>query len=395
MNNLQEPTAEEMLARAEALVPKLSERATATETSSKIHPDTIRDLHDTGLFRLVQPARVGGGEFDYRLMLEITTVLGKGCGSTAWVYVDLACHHWMLGMWPEAAQNQLWNHDADVLIASSMIYPMGKARRSDDGYQLSGRWPFASGIDCSDWIMLGGMVEPQVDGDKPERRMFLVEKTSIEVLDTWQVSGLCGTGSKDVVVSDVKVPEYMTLAAADTLGGDTPGSVVNPSSLYKLPVLGLFPHIIAAPIIGMVEGVCNTFVSANTAAVSTYNASKVASYQSVQIHVANATAAVEAAKLMINANCDEATETFDAGKSCTLEQKHRWRRDAAYAANRCFDALQGLYKSTGGRGAYKTNPIQRHYRDASVGISHISMSWDVMGAEYGNYALGLGGNPFV
>ena len=225
--------------------------------------------------------------------------------------------------------------------------------------------------------------------------MFLVEKSKIEVIDTWQVSGLCGTGSKDVALNKVHVLEHMTLAASDTLGGNTPGSTVNPSSLYKLPVLALFPHIIAAPIVGMAQGACEAFVSANSTAVSTYNASKIANYQSVQIHVADAAAAVEAAKLIINANCDEVIETFDAENTCTLEQKHRWRRDAAYAANRCFDAIEGLYKATGGRGAYKTNPIQRHYRDASVGISHISMSWDVMGAEYGNYALGLGGNPFV
>ncbi|MBT3917170.1 MAG: acyl-CoA dehydrogenase [Rhodospirillaceae bacterium] len=393
-NSIDWPSADEMLARAEALVPALKERALETEQIGKVHPDTINELHETGLFRINQPARVGGGDYSYRTMMEATSILGKGCGSTSWVYINLTCHHWMLGMWPAQAQDDLWGENVDVLIASSVIFPAGRATQVDGGYQLSGRWPFCSGVDWADYLMLGGTVYDEQD-QAIDRRVFIVAKSDLTVLDNWDVSGLVGTGSKDSETADLFVPEYMTVAAADLQHCQTPGSAVNPTPLFNIPQAGLFPHIIASPIIGMAEGAYDHFIEANQVATSTYNTSRIAEYQSIQIKAASAAAAIATAKLVINTDCDEATETLAAGNICSEEQKHRWRRNAAYTANLCFDAVEGLYKATGGGGAYKTNPIQRHYRDASVGITHISMSWDVMGAEYGRYALGLGGNPAI
>jgi 3-hydroxy-9,10-secoandrosta-1,3,5(10)-triene-9,17-dione monooxygenase len=388
------PNEKEMLARAEELVPALKERALKTEQSGKIHPDTIKYLHDSGLFRINQPARVGGGDYDYRTMMEIAIILGKGCGSTAWVYVNLACHHWMLGMWPTQAQDELWQENIDVLIASSVIYPAGRATKVDGGFNLSGRWPFCSGIDYSDYVMLGGIVYSG-ENNETDRRVFIVSKKDITIHETWDVSGLCGTGSKDSEIKSVFIPDYMSLAGLDMQNSNPPGAKINPTPLFRLPQAALFPHIIAVPIIGMAEGAYDCFIDNNKVATSTYNKSRIADYQSIQIKVASAAAAVTTAKTMINNDCDEATQTVAQGKICTEEQKHRWRRNAAYVTNLCFDAIDGLYKATGGRGAYKTNPIQRHYRDASVGITHISMSWDVMGAEFGSYALGLGSNPSI
>jgi 3-hydroxy-9,10-secoandrosta-1,3,5(10)-triene-9,17-dione monooxygenase len=388
------PSPAEMLDRAESLVPVLKERALETEKLGKIHPNTIQDLHTSGLFRVNQPARVGGGDYDYRLMMEITSILGKGCGSTAWVYINLACHHWMLGMWPEQAQDQLWDENIDVLIASSVIYPAGRATKVDGGYSLSGHWPFCSGIDWSDYVMLGGSVYNE-QNEIIDRRAFIANKKDLTVIETWDVSGLCGTGSKNSDVKNLFIPDHMTIAGADMQNCNTPGSKVNLTPLFNIPQAALFPHIIASPIIGMAEGAYDHFIEANKVATSTYNTSRIADYQAIQTKAAGAAAAVATAKAMINADCDEATETLANGNICTEEQKHRWRRNAAYVANLCFDAIEDLYKATGGRGAYKTNPIQRHYRDASVGITHISMSWDVMGAEYGRYVLGLGGNPSI
>jgi 3-hydroxy-9,10-secoandrosta-1,3,5(10)-triene-9,17-dione monooxygenase len=388
------PSSNEMLARAEALVPALKDRALETEQNGKVHPETIKYLHESGLFRINQPDRVGGGDYDYRTMMEVAMILGKGCGSTSWVYVNLACHHWMLGMWPTKAQDELWQENIDVLIASSVIYPAGSATKVKGGFQLSGRWPFCSGIDWSDYVMLGGIVHSEKNTEI-DRRVFIVAKKDITIHETWDVSGLCGTGSKDSEIKDVFIQDHMTLAGVDMQNGNSPGSTINHTPLFSLPQAALFPHIIAVPIIGIAEGAYDYFVETNKVATSTYNKSSISDYQAIQIKVASAAAAVTTAKTMIKIDCDEANQTIALGQNCTEEQKHRWRCNAAYVANLCFDAIEGLYKATGGRGAYKTNPIQRHYRDASVGITHISMSWDVMGAEFGKYALGLGGNPSI
>ena len=167
-------------------------------------------------------------------------------------------------MWPPEGQDRVWTEIPDRLIASSVIFPTGRAEAGEDGYRLSGRWPFCSGIDWSDWLMLGGTGE-----GSGEKRIFMVPKAELEVFNNWEVSGLCGTGSKDCAADGVYVADPMTVAAADIQSSRTPGSAVNPKPLVNLPQAGLFRHIIAAPIIGMAEGAADDFTEANRAATST------------------------------------------------------------------------------------------------------------------------------
>ena len=123
------PRFEELLARAEALVPVLRERAGRAEELRRLPDETIADLHQSGLFRMLQPARVGGSELPYRALVELVAVIGRGCGSTAWVLANLAAHHWLLGMWHPEAQDEIWGQSPDNLIGSALIFPRGRARR--------------------------------------------------------------------------------------------------------------------------------------------------------------------------------------------------------------------------------------------------------------------------
>src|SRR5436309_14422366 len=205
------PDFPELLARAEALVPVLRERAGRAEELRRIPDDTIDDLHRTGLFRILQPRRVGGSELPFRSIVELVSVIGRGCGSTAWVLANLAAHHWLLGMWHPEAQDEIWGESPDSLISSALIFARGRARRVEGGYRLSGRWPFSSGIDPSTWNMFGAVVSDEETGQSETRRVLLPAR-DYSVIDTWQVIGLAGTGSKDVEVADAFVPAYRTLA---------------------------------------------------------------------------------------------------------------------------------------------------------------------------------------
>src|SRR5271163_2556433 len=149
---------EELMARAEALIPVLRERAERAEELRRLPDETIADLHSSGLFRMLQPARVGGSELPYRALYELTAVVGRGCGSTSWVLANLAAHHWLLGMWHPEAQDEIWGESPDNLISSALIFARGRARRVEGGYRLSGRWPFSSGIDAAAWNMFGAVV---------------------------------------------------------------------------------------------------------------------------------------------------------------------------------------------------------------------------------------------
>ena len=130
-----------MVARAKALIPKLRERASKTEELRRLPPETERDLHDAGLFRIVQPKRVGGSELDYVALVDCADALGQADASVAWNFANLASHHWMLGMFDRQAQDAVWNKDADALIASSFIFPAGRARKV--GWRICAERPLA------------------------------------------------------------------------------------------------------------------------------------------------------------------------------------------------------------------------------------------------------------
>src|SRR3954452_12416007 len=139
-----------MLARAKALLPQLRARASQTEELRRLPAETERDLHDSGLFRIVQPKRVGGSEFDYVALVDFAETIAMADASVAWNLANLSSHHWMLAMFDSTAQDAVWKQTPDALIASSFVFPAGRARRVDGGYRLQGRWPFSSGVDSSE-----------------------------------------------------------------------------------------------------------------------------------------------------------------------------------------------------------------------------------------------------
>src|ERR1700759_4033396 len=198
-----------MLERAAALILQLRERAARTEELRRLPRETERDLHDAGLFRILQPNRVGGSELDYVALVDCADALGQADASVAWNFANLASHHWMLAMFDPRAQQAVWNEDADTLIASSFIFPAGRARKVDGGYVLSGSWPFSSGGDSREWNMLASVVFSDDEADGIEYRIFLVNKNDYKIFDTWNAAGLRGTGSNDVEVKDAYVAEPM------------------------------------------------------------------------------------------------------------------------------------------------------------------------------------------
>src|ERR1700757_497692 len=153
-----------MVARARVLIPQLRDRAARTEELRRLPPETERDLNEAGLFRIVQPKRVGGSELDYVSLVDCAELLGKGDSSVAWNFANLASHHWMLGLFDRRAQDLVWGKDHNVLIASSFISRAGRARKVDGGYRLRGSWPFSSGAASSEWNMLASVVSSDDEG---------------------------------------------------------------------------------------------------------------------------------------------------------------------------------------------------------------------------------------
>lgn len=380
---------EAMLKRAYALLPTLRERAGATEELRRLPPETEKDLHDAGLFRILQPKSVGGSEFDYVALIDFADVLARADASVAWNLVNLASHHWMLAMFDWRAQDLLWNDDVNVLIASSFVFPAGRARKVDGGYLLSGRWPFSSGVDPSAWNMLAGIVSSDDDAEGVEYRVFLLKKEDYAIIDTWKSSGLKGTGSNDVEARDVFVPAHMTLAVKDVAGGPSPGSDVNPGKLYALPVFALFPFVLSGVALGNAQACLDDYIEIARHRASTYNRAKLGDLQTTQIKIAEASAKIDAARLIMRRTCIDAMA--DARRGCVpdIAEKTRYRRDGAYAVNLCTEAVSLLLAASGARGLYTTGVLQRQFRDAHAINAHIAFSFDAAGTNYGRVALDL------
>jgi 3-hydroxy-9,10-secoandrosta-1,3,5(10)-triene-9,17-dione monooxygenase len=378
-----------MIAAARALIPRLRDRAARTEELRRLPAETERDLHDAGLFKIVQPRRVGGFEFDYVALVDCADVLGQADASVAWNFANLASHHWMLAMFDKRAQDLVWNKDADALIASSFIFPAGRARKVDGGYMLRGSWPFSSGVDSCEWNMLASVVASDDEADGIEYRIFLVNKSDYKIVDMWNASGLRGTGSNDVEVHDAFVAEPMTLAVSDLAGGPTPGSAVNPNPLYALPVFSLFPYVLSGVALGNAQACLDDYVDLARHRASTYNRAKLGDLQSTQIKIAEASAKIDAARRIMRSNCIEAMADARRGYVPDIAAKTRLRRDGAFSVNLCTEAVSLLFAASGARGLFTTGALQRQFRDEHAINSHIAFNFDAAGTNYGRVALGL------
>jgi len=378
-----------MIARAKLLIPQLRDRASQTEELRRLPAETERDLHDAGLFRIVPPERVGCSELDYVALVDCADALGRGDASVAWNFANLASHHWMLGMFDIRAQDLVWGKDPNALIASSFIFPAGRARKVNGGYVLRGSWPFSSGVESSEWNMLASVVASDDEADGIEYRIFLVNKSDYKITDTWNTSGLRGTGSNDVEVEDAFVAEPMTVAVSDLAGGPTPGSAVNPNALYALPVFSLFPYVLSGVALGNAQACLDDYVDLARHRASTYNRAKLGDLQTTQIKIAEASSKIDAARLIMRATCIEAMTEARRGHVPGMAAKTRWRRDGAYSVNLCTEAVSLLFAASGARGLFTAGVLQRQFRDAHAINSHIAFNFDAAGTNYGRVALGL------
>jgi len=378
-----------VIARTKALLPQLRERASRTEELRRLPPETLRDLRDAGLFRILQPRRVGGAELDYVALIDCADLLGQADASVAWSFANLASHHWMLGMFAQSAQDLVWSKDPDALIASSFIFSAGRAQKVQGGYRLRGSWSFCSGVASCEWNMLAGVVYSDDEADGIEYRIFLLPKGDYTILDTWNVVGLRGTGSSDVEVRDVFVADHMSVGVRDLAGGATLGSFVNPSPLYALPVFSLFPYVLSGVALGNAQACLDDFIEAVRHRISTYNRAKLSDFQSTQIKIAEASAKIDAARLIMRSACIDAMEEARCGHVPNMRTKTKYRRDGAFSVNLCTEAVAMLFAASGARGLFTTGVLQRQFRDAHAINSNLAFNFDAAGTDYGRVTLSL------
>jgi 3-hydroxy-9,10-secoandrosta-1,3,5(10)-triene-9,17-dione monooxygenase len=377
----------EAVRRARELAPVLRERAAGAENARQMEKDTLADLHRTGLFRFHQPRRWGGMELPFVAIFDIPEEIARGCASTAWNVANLGIHHWMLALYDERAQEEIWGSDPDALIASGIAFPQGRGRRVDGGFVISGFWNFSSGVDAAAWNMLAVTVR---DGDRVvDHRLCLLPRRDYEIVDDWQTLGMRSTGSKSVRATDVFVPEHRALCMYLARGGNEfPGARTNPNPLYRVPLSALGSHCLAAAGVGNAQAAVELTIAAVKERSTSYTGLRMRDFQAVQLKVARAGAQVDAARLSIRTDCVHAEGIAQESRAPTVEEKLRFKRNVAWAMEQCTEAVDSLHALAGANGIYDRYEIQRLFRDQHALSAHIGFSWDAQGGPWALVAMG-------
>lgn len=376
--------AAELISRAQKMIPTLRGRADQTTQLRRLPDETVADLRQSGLPQLFQPARFGGAEASIEAIVDVMIAISGGCPSTAWCLAQYITHNQMIARFPLQTQERVWVRP-DCLVSGILIPRLGKARPVDGGYLVSGAWPFVSGVDPSDWCVLSAGVDRA--GTPKEDRIFLVETSSLKIHDTWHSVGLCGSGSQDVEVTDLFVPDNMSLCVQQLKSGDFPGRAVNHAAIFRLPVIMTFGIVLGACLVGMAESMFETFLLQSRDRRALMSEGETASFQTHQSRIGEISASLQAAEALLRADCREMMKFAIEDSIPGNLDRSNYRCNGAYAGRLAHKAAHTVWDLVGARGAYLSNVVARTYQDIAVGTRHTVINWEVNATEHGRARL--------
>lgn len=371
------PTKAEMVARARALAPALAARAEVCERARSVPPAAVAEFLAGDFDRMLQPKRFGGFELGWDSLSECAVEFAQGCGSTAWVFTVYGDHAQLLGSSSLALQDEIWGAYPRALIATS-FQPLGKVARVAGGYEISGRWPFSSGIDHASWLIAGAML----DG---VQTLFVVPKSEARVIDDWDVAGLSGTGSKSFVLERVFVPAHRVISHADALEGRGPGTKVNTAPVYRFPRRAAGTAL-GAVAIGVAVGMLDTFC--DLARDRGRRGRRSSADAVTALKISETASDLDCARWLATDSARRHMATLEAGGTPDAAARALVRRNQAYAVTLACRAAQRIFAMAGGMALYDSSPLQRGFRDVHAAAQHHGVAWEATAQPYGAMRLG-------
>lgn len=370
------PTKAEMIARAEALLPALRERSAEAEKNRRMSDETVRELRAAGLPKILQPKRFGGYELGPDTAVEVIRTIATACGSSGWVTNLFVIHNWQVSLFPIEAQEEYWAGSDDRLASTVSFSTKSNVEEVDGGARLTGRWKFSSGCDFAEWFVIM----------KPSATCFdwmLIPRSDVTIEDDWFVSGLAGTGSKDLILDNVFVPSHRRVPALDLAMGTAAGARELGIPMGRLPfawpaVWGI-PAALIGMATGMAEAVRTTLIGKKALFTGEVQVERVAN----QLKLAEAMSDIHAAELIMRHRMAELNAWAEAGGAPAPIDAFTSHRDAAYVARLIGKVASNLSLMAGASSVYLANPIQRFKRDIDVGITHVSLVWEEAAESYG------------
>jgi 3-hydroxy-9,10-secoandrosta-1,3,5(10)-triene-9,17-dione monooxygenase len=380
----------EVVVKVGELAQRLAATAEETERLGRLSEESVKLVREAGVMRLLQPPDFGGYAAHPRDFAEAVMAVAAHCGSAGWVCGVGGVHPWEMALMDRKLQEEVWAAGPDTWIASPYA-PQGIATPADGGYVLRGRWNFSSGTDHADWIFLGALVGDS--SGRPAQPMTMLhvvlprpDYTIVD--DSWDVIGLCGTGSKDIIVDGAFIPSYRTIDAADVTEGEVAAERAGRSeTVYKLPFWSIFPLGITAAVVGIAEGALAAHLAYQRGRVTAMG-TKIKDDPYVLSAIGEAAAEIAASRVQLLDGISRLYDLADAGREISFSGRSAVRRNQVRCAWRAVTAVDEIFARSGGNAVRRQNAMQRFWRDAHVGLQH---AIHIPGGMYHSNALTMMG----
>lgn len=360
----------EPAALAQSFHDEIRSRSAAIEADRRMPLDLARRMAEAGMFRLLVPECYGGSQVHPRQFFDALVATARSDGAVGWCQMIAATTGLLSASLPDAWAEAIYGADPNC-ISTGVTAPLGRAEPAAGGYRVSGRWPFGSGSQVSDWICGGCLIiehgAPRLnDHGMPESLLVMFPAHEVTIHDTWHTSGLRGTGSHDIEVNDLLVPEGRWTVLGGRARIDAP--------LYRFPTLGLLALGVSAVALGIAEHAIEAFIALATDKVPTGSRRALAERAGAQKDLARAQALVAAARAYTNVVIDRAWEQAAGAGRLGMDVKAELRLAASNNAWSGAAAVDLLYHAAGGSAIYETSALQRCFRDVHVATQHIMVA---------------------
>jgi 3-hydroxy-9,10-secoandrosta-1,3,5(10)-triene-9,17-dione monooxygenase len=376
---------DEIMRRCAAIAPTLTSHSRECDAARQLVPESMAAMREAGMFRIPQPSRTGGYELPLRTLADAVTALSEACPSAGWVLMVMGAHHWCMGSFPDAAQDEVFGGGRDGLVAGTLSW-QGSAASVNGGFRVSGRWQFCSGVDHSNWVMLG-CGDPETHGPLVH---VVVPRDELEIDDTWHVMGLQGTGSKDVVAHEVFVPTHRTIDTRTLFRGASPYASKHASNLYRLSAEAMLSVSVATAVLGSGKYALQQFIERTKERRVILTGARKAEHGPTQVRLAEAAGEIHCADLLLHDILSEFDRLMEAGNGFTIEHRARAKWQAAYAAELCRRAVARMFSASGAHAVYAPSGLQAAFRNINVGAQHASIDFDNSAELYARIRLGSG-----
>ncbi|MFZ1179134.1 MAG: acyl-CoA dehydrogenase [Mycobacterium sp.] len=374
----------------EEFVARLADRADEAERLRRLPAATVSEFKQTDLFRLLLPARFGGIQASFPELLEPVRRMAHGCASSAWTLGFYALHNWMLSLFDPRVQEEVFA--SGPVLAPAPLAPTGRGSPTDGGLRLTGRWSWATGAMDADWVIVGALIERQ---DRIVPALVVVPAHEVEVADVWHTAGMRGTGSHDVVITDVFVPEHRTVAVADIYAGTAPGARAHNVPTYRWPMVPALALVAAMPVLGAAERVTELFAERLGGRVLAYSGVAQKDQPAAQIRLGDARVRLRALRALITETADGIEQIVADGERVSRAVRAEARLAAAHTVHECRAIIADLLEASGASAQFLSNPLQRAKRDVDIASGHVVFDYDVGRELAGALAIGAKISPIA